>query len=120
MAYGTELVVDLHECNVDHFTKEGLTEFFRQLAQLTDMELQQRHWWTMDDCPPEWREIPHLNGISCIQFITTSDFRVHALFDGRLYLNIFTCKPFDERAALDFVVDFFEGRLIESHVLTRW
>ena len=64
--YGKELIIDLHECDVKYFNKMSLDKFFRELADLTNMELCARHWWTMDDCPPEWKDVPHLNGISAV------------------------------------------------------
>jgi len=46
MPYGKELIMDLHECDVTKFNKPSIDKFFVELAELTDMELCARHWWT--------------------------------------------------------------------------
>lgn len=117
--YGKELILDLHNCDTSLFNEEDLTRFFEELAELTDMELVKRHWWTMEENPEEWKDIPHLNGISAIQFISTSNFTVHALYDGRFYLNLFTCKDFDADEASIFVANFFDGDVVSKTVIDR-
>ena len=120
MPYGKELIIDLHECDESMFTKEHIDEFFRLLAKATDMELCVRHWWTMDDCPPEWKDVPHLNGISAVQFISTSNFTIHALTDLKaVYLNIFTCKDFDEKKAENFAAEYFSGDVVTCKTIVR-
>ena len=118
--YGKELILDLHNCDVTKFNKMSLDKFFVELAELTDMELCARHWWTMDDCPPEWKDIPHLNGISAVQFISTSNFTIHTLTDLKaVYLNIFTCKDFDEFEAVHFTRKFFSGEVVTCETIVR-
>ena len=118
--YGMELVLDLHDCDVSKFTKYEIDVFFRGLAAVTDMELCKRYWWTMDDCPDEWKELPHLNGISAVQFISTSNFTLHVLTDLKAaYLNIFTCKDFDTDAAESYAKNFFDGTVANSQVIVR-
>lgn len=118
--YGKELILDLHECDVDQFTKENIDIFFHGLASVTGMELCKRYWWTMDDCPPEWKNIPHLNGISAVQFISTSNFTIHTLTDLKaVYLNIFTCKDFNADAAELFTKTYFRGKVVTALVVTR-
>ena len=118
--YGKELIIDLHECDVKYFNKMSLDKFFRELADLTNMELCERYWWTMDDCPPEWKDIPHLNGISAVQFISTSNFTIHTLTDLKcVYLNIFTCKDFDVNAAVHFAREFFDGEVVTCETIVR-
>ena len=47
--YGKELILDLHECDVKYLNKMSLDKFFKELADLTNMELCKRYWWTMDE-----------------------------------------------------------------------
>lgn len=118
--YGKELILDLHECDVKYFNKMSLDKFFKELADLTNMELCKRYWWTMDECPPEWKDIPHLNGISAVQFISTSNFTIHTLTDLKcVYLNIFTCKEFDEKKAVHFAREFFDGEVVTCETIVR-
>ena len=119
-SYGKELILDLHECDVTKFNKMSIDKFFVELAELTDMELCARHWWTMDDCPPEWKDIPHLNGISAVQFISTSNFTIHTLTDLKaVYLNIFTCKDFDEKKTVHFAREYFNGTVVTCETIVR-
>jgi S-adenosylmethionine/arginine decarboxylase-like enzyme len=47
--------------------------------------------------------LPHLHGISAVQFIETSNIVCHALpLLKAVYLNLFTCKEFDTDDALGF------------------
>ena len=118
--YGKELILDLHNCDATRFNKMSLDKFFVDLAELTDMELCKRYWWTMDECPPEWRDIPHLNGISAVQFISTSNFTIHTLTDLKaVYLNIFTCKDFDVFEAVYFTRQFFSGDVVTCETIVR-
>jgi S-adenosylmethionine/arginine decarboxylase-like enzyme len=74
----------------------------------------------MDDCPPEWKDIPHLNGISAVQFISTSNFTIHALTDLKaVYLNIFTCKDFDVKSAVHFAREYFNGTVVTCETIVR-
>ncbi len=118
-SYGKELIIDMKDCDPDLFNETDLTRFYEGLAEVTDMELQTRYFWGMNECPEEWKKIPHLNGISGVQFISTSNFTIHALFDGRMYLNIFTCKEFNPGEALIFTKKFFDGTVVKSSVITR-
>lgn len=120
MSYGKELIIDLHDCNVDWFTKDHLRQYFEDLAELTKMELVgDPQWFTMEDLPSDAVNSPHLNGISVVQFISTSNFTIHALYDGRMYLNVFTCKDFDPELVLDFTTSYFEGEVKNVEVVTR-
>ena len=63
--YGAELIIDLHECDLDGLVnKEKLTEFFVTLCEKIDMK---RHgdplFWE------DYSDLPHLNGVSAMQFI---------------------------------------------------
>jgi S-adenosylmethionine/arginine decarboxylase-like enzyme len=116
--FGKELILDLHDCDTSLFTKEAIERYFVGLGKVTDMELQKLCWW--DDWPEEWRKVPHLCGLSAVQFISTSNFTIHTLdLLGAVYLNIFTCKDFDPRKAEDFTAKFFKGRVVNSHVVDR-
>ena len=118
--YGKELVLDLHDCDPETFGQDSLDLFFGGLGELTGMELCTRYFWTMDECPEEWRTVPHLNGTSAVQFISTSSFVIHTLTDLRaVYLNVFTCKDFDPKAAEEYARDFFRATVASATVIVR-
>ncbi|OGZ66665.1 MAG: hypothetical protein A3C50_02145 [Candidatus Staskawiczbacteria bacterium RIFCSPHIGHO2_02_FULL_43_16] len=111
--YGAELIIDLHECDLDGLVnKEKLTEFFVTLCEKIDMK---RHGdpllWE------DYSDLPHLNGVSAMQFIETSTIVCHPLpMLGSVYVNIFSCKEFDYNMALEFCKGFWRAKK-EVHTL---
>ena len=114
--YGLELVIDLHECDLEGLVnKEKLTEFFVKLCEIIAMK---RHgdpiFWE------DYSDLPHLNGVSAVQFIETSTIVCHPLpMLNSVYINIFSCKDFDSKAALDFCMDFWRAKREAHTVVTR-
>jgi S-adenosylmethionine decarboxylase len=113
--FGVELLLDMHECDATLFTKESLTSYFIQLCDLIDMT---RHgepmFWE------EYGEEPHMSGISAVQFIRTSNIVVHTL--DRLqavYVNIFSCKAFDQQVAEEFTAVFFNAGRVNAKMIDR-
>jgi len=113
--YGLELIMDLKGCNLDDLSKSKLSKFFVELCDLIDMK---RH-----GKPIFWEDhsnIPHLRGISGIQFIETSNVVCHPLpLLNAAYINIFSCKSFNTNEALKFCKKYW-GATSETHtVITR-
>lgn len=119
--YGKELVLDLHECDADGFTRRSIELFFIGLCELIDMEREVLHFWDYVDHPKEYENAPdHLKGTSAIQFISTSNITLHSLdVLKRVYINIFSCKDFDENSAMEFSKNWFKGRVVNSKVIRR-
>ena len=120
-SYGKEVVLDLHNCSIEKFNKDGLQTYFDDLCDLIDMEQVQVHWWDIDDLPEEEKYTEdHLIGISAVQFIKTSDIVIHTLeVMKRVYLNIFSCKDFDPEIVRDFSKEYFNGDVVQYVVLDR-
>jgi len=118
--YGHELIVDLHNCSTEKFNREGIKTFMDKLCSLIDMEQEALHFWDFEDEEEYNAQPPHLKGTSAVQFIKTSDIVIHALDDmKRVYLNIFSCKKFNNVIALAFIADYFEGEAIHSSFIER-
>lgn len=114
--YGSELIMDLHECSLDGLVnQEKLTGFFVDLCKKIDMK---RH-----GDPVFWEDtsdIPHLHGVSGMQFIETSTIVCHPLpILKSVYVNIFSCKQFDHKVALAFCVGFWRARKEVHTVVVR-
>ena len=118
--YGKELILDLHHCNPELFNEKDLTRFFNELCELIDMSAEQLNFWVYDD-PEEKAAAPsHLKGTSAVQFISTSNITIHALDDLRdVYLNIFSCKDFDNDKAFMFCIRFFGAHAYTQKTITR-
>ena len=103
--YGLELVADFHDCDLSDLSKEKLHQFMVELCNLIKMK---RH-----GDPIFWEDysgIPHLHGISAVQFIETSTIVCHPIpMKKALYLNVFSCKEFDIGDTLEFCKKFWKA-----------
>jgi len=122
MAYGKELILDLYDCDVSKFNRESIEGWLKQLCGLIDMQRGDLHWWDYEGCSEEEKsEAPaYLLGTTEIQFISTSDIRIHSLDILReCYINIFTCKEFDTDKARDFTVKWFRAKYYDRVITIR-
>ena len=120
--YGKELILDLHECNKRTFTRRAIKAYLIGLCDnIIDMERADLHWWDYTGEPLEYANAPpHLKGVSCVQFITTSTIVVHTLDElGTVMVNIFSCKDFDAEAAAAFTGQHFNGLIVTQEVIQR-
>jgi len=74
MAYGKELIIDLHNCDSSTFTRKSIRDFFKELCELINMERCKLCWWDDHGVSPEEQQTePHLKGTTAVQFILTSN-----------------------------------------------
>ncbi len=115
------MILDLYGCDPATFTRESITEWLKQLCELIDMQREDLHFWDYEGFPEEKAKAPdHLQGTSVVQFITTSDVVGHlldVLKEG--YINIFTCKEFDDKLAADFTATWFGTDDYDSQLIIR-
>jgi len=94
-----------------------------ELVNEIGMERATLHFWDYVLCEDsqEYEDDPdHLKGTSAVQFIRTSNVTIHVLDKmRRVYLNIFSCKKFDEAVAKVVVKKFWGGRIMQSHMGPR-
>ncbi|MEE2971400.1 MAG: S-adenosylmethionine decarboxylase [Pseudomonadota bacterium] len=107
--YGIELILDLHGCDVSKFTRDSITKYFERLCELIDMQREDLHFWDDVGVSEEDRQTsPHTQGTSAVQFILTSSIVIHTLDQlGAVYINMFSCKAFDPKAAERFSIEWF-------------
>lgn len=119
--YGEELILDLYGCNVKKFTREVIALFMENLCFEIDMTPATLHFWDFEDEPEEYEKAPnHLAGITAVQFIETSNIIIHTLDKlEECYVNIFSCKPFDQCKAKRFVEKFFDAEQCIPTTITR-
>ena len=108
-----ELILDLHGCDLTDISRRKLENFFDEICRLTEMKRRGRPlWWT------EKRRIPHLHGLSAIQFVTTSNIVCHLLpLLGAAYINVFSCKAFEPRGVARFAKRYWKARAIANQRL---
>lgn len=109
--YGFELVLDLHGCEANLFNRDHIDKFFTDLCNLIEMEKCEVHFWDDIGVPKEEQQIlPHTKGTSAVCFILTSTIVIHTLdILGTVYVNIFSCKPFDPDVATEFTTKRFKA-----------
>ncbi len=113
--YGKELILDLHNCDTNLFTKKHIRKFIITLCDFIDMKRYGK--------PMFWKDtsnIFHLKGISAMQFIVTSDIVIHTLdIPKAVLINIFSCKDFDTRKTTDFSKKFWKAKKIMAREINR-
>jgi S-adenosylmethionine/arginine decarboxylase-like enzyme len=112
--YGQELILDLHHCNNMDVDTQAFCE---ELAELVNMQIEDFHRW---ESGPEDEKNPKTFGKSAIQFILTSNITIHILpLLGNVYVNLFSCKEFDQDVAADFCEKYFNGVIAGRHFIDR-
>ena len=119
--YGYELILDMHGCDVSKFNRESLNNYFEKLCKAIDMKRCDLHFWDYEGVPVEERpKEPHLLGTSAVQFIETSSIIIHTLDKLKaVYVNIFSCKGFDERIAEQITKEWFGANGCRTHFMER-
>jgi len=116
MSFGPHLTIDLSGCNVD---------------KLKDLKL---HFDLLDTLPhqigmfaitqpyvfPYSGLVPEDKGITGMVIIAESHISVHS-FEEKQYcfVDIFSCKPFNTRTAIDIIIDTFEPSSYKTNIVER-
>lgn len=119
---GPEMILDIHNCDINTMSRESLENFFVELCKVIDMERTELHIWEyLEDENKDPEEFQHLKGLSAVQFIKTSSIVVHT-FDNlnKVSINLFSCKNFNPEEAQRFCVDYFKGECIQATNITRY
>ena len=119
--YGFELIMDLHGCDVGKFNRKSLDGYFEKLCKAIDMQKCERYFWDDVGLPEEKKQTsPHTKGSSAVQFILTSSIVIHTLdLLEAVYVNIFSCKPFDEKVAEEITKEWFGANGCRTHFIER-
>lgn len=120
-AYGSELILDLHGCDVSKFDRGSLDGYFETVCKAIDMEKCERYFWDDVGVAPEERQTEaHTKGTSAVQFILTSTIVVHTLeLLAAVYVNIFSCKSFDKDVAERIAKEWFRAKECRTHFIER-
>ncbi len=119
--YGKELILDLHECDVEGFHRKFIELYFIALCKKIDMARCELHFWDDLDTPESEKQTsPHTKGTSAVQFILTSNITIHTLDElGKVFINIFSCKDFDSNIVAGFSEKWFRGKVVKKTEVTR-
>ena len=119
--YGYELILDLHGCDSSTFNRKSLRQYFKKLCDAIDMKRCKLCFWDDVGVPAEEMQTSlHTKGTSAVQFILTSNITIHTLdLLNAVYVNIFSCKTFDEKLAETITKEWFGASECRSHFIER-
>jgi len=109
--WGKETIIDLH--GVINPTKQSLRQYAKDLCETIEMT------------PYGNPLIPYFGegeakGFTLVQLIETSAIVGHfAENSNSAYINIFSCKDYDERKAVKFTKHFFQAKTARVTILKR-
>ena len=112
--WGYHAILDAAGCDLDKMTSyENVYNFAKQLVKDIDMiaygEPQIVHFGSGDKA-----------GYTLVQLIETSNICAHfANQNQEMYLDVFSCKPFDERIVEDLVVQYFDAKSLRQAFIKR-
>ena len=114
--FGTELILDLHNCDRKVIRSRGkIAAFAKQLCRLIQMkrygEPLLEHFGHKD---------PVTSGYTLVQLIETSSITAHFSENtGNVYLNIFSCKEFDPDDTAKFCEKYFGANGAKQRFIVR-
>lgn len=114
--YGQELILDLYDCDPKIIrSRKKLQEFVNQLCVLLKMRKYGRAI-----IPHFGHHTPHTAGFSLVQLIETSSITGHfSELWNSVYLNIFSCRPFNTKKAAQFTQKFFRAKKVKNRIVLR-
>ena len=115
-SFGLEVVMDLYECD-PRVIRSGkkLAEYTTKLCKLLKMK---KYGKTL--LPHFGYNEAHTAGYSMLQFIETSSITGHfSELWNSAYINVFSCRDFDTKKAVDFTVSFFGAKRVNKRVIIR-
>lgn len=105
LPWGKSVSIDLFDCNHELVSQpEPIKQFIQEIIAVIDMVAH-------GPCYLDRFGGGTLEGYSAMQFIETSSITVHCDEVGdRAFIDIFSCKQFDENKALEFSLKFFQAK----------
>jgi S-adenosylmethionine/arginine decarboxylase-like enzyme len=114
-AFGLHLIVDAAGCNDRISDREAIAGFAGDLVKAIDMKAYGAPW-----IEHFGHDLPKASGYTLVQLIETSNITAHFCDDtGEAYFDIFSCKTFDEAAAIEVIQRHFEPLQCQVECLTR-
>jgi len=114
--YGYELIMDLSECDLSVMrSAKKIREYADKLCKLIKMKKYGKAL-----VPYFGTDKPFTAGYSLVQLIETSSITGHFSEHWKTaYINIFSCKVYDEKLALEFTREFFKAKKVKSRYIVR-
>lgn len=114
--WGYHLILDCHACDVPSIQSyDNVHKWITDLVKAIDMEPigEPRIEYTA-------AQFPDKAGFTAIQVIVTSSIVAHFVDStGDVYIDVFSCKPFDNAVVIKSIQDSFSPKKIRPNYLTR-
>ena len=116
VTFGWELILDLYDCDYDKISSEqSIRAYAQELCKVIDMKA-----YGEPLTPYFGEQHEHTKGYSLLQFIETSSITGHfSEGTGAVYINIFSCKPYDAHVAETFTRNWFGAQSVKARFLVR-
>ena len=114
--WGYHLTLDCHACHVPSIqSRENVYNWIKHLVQAIDME-------PIGEPHIEYTAEGLIDkaGFTAVQIIVTSSIVAHFIDStGDAYIDVFSCKPFDNDIVIATITDAFQPKRIRTNFLTR-
>ena len=117
--FGPHLMLDCYGCEETNMNSEkAILDFLNNLVDHVKMTKVAEPFIINFDGNPKTFDN---GGVSAMVIIAESHISIHTFPGNEGYLNmdIFSCKPFDVKGAIDFVTEHFKTQKIEKRLLSR-
>lgn len=115
--FGQELILDLYECDLEKIS--SATEIKKFVIELCDNVIHMKRYGKAL-IPHFGHENPISSGYSLVQLIETSSVTAHfSEYKKSVYLNIFSCAPYDPKETEEFCKNFFGAKKVVSRLIKR-
>ncbi len=113
--WGLSSSIDLYECDLGLMQNaDAIKDFVRQLCERIKMR---RYGETQ---VVYFGDDPRVTGFSMTQLIETSLISAHfADASCAIYLDVFSCAPYEPKEVARFASEFFQAKRHRLHVVTR-
>ena len=113
--WGVSSCIDLYDCSLDLMQDEAVIKrFVRELCDLIKM----RRFG--DTQVVRFGDDPRVTGFSMTQLIETSLISAHFTDNSQaIYLDVFSCAPYDPEQAAAFAARFFEAQRHKVQIVRR-
>ena len=123
MGWGKHAIVDASNCDLEAIKNIRLIEdFINELIEKSNMTKWGELFW-MDLKETDNigdKDFTEVAGISCCQFITTSNITCHFANNSKsIYLDFFSCKDFSEETVILLVNKYFKPKKIKIRCIDR-
>ncbi|MCK5321272.1 S-adenosylmethionine decarboxylase [Candidatus Pacearchaeota archaeon] len=114
-SWGILTSIDLFNCNPETLRDaEKIKEYIIELCELIDMKR------FGEPIIVRFGTDPRVQGYSAMQLIETSCISGHfAEESNSVYIDIFSCKFYNQNDAIEFTQKFFDAKDVESNIVLR-